>query len=257
MYRAQVSIKPFNPKRPGALVGVMVNVSEYLGALYGSIAEMRGAGPYSPCAECSESVGPANIDPSRMIASELSLKNGAVLLWAGTNCAPVQRIRQLSTMLGIDYQRPLEEQDQQFISILLYGYDKEPVSFVYNKRPRIDYYRGCVSDIQFMIDARTTGQGNRRMISFFSQQTECPACWGTKLSKDIMDIDINGLTLAETAKLPIPELLSFIQSLSQSMDAHGNEIAGPIISNLMPMLHFLRKIGLRRLPQVSVQGILS
>lgn len=32
----------------------------------------------------------ADIDPERMIATELSLKNGAVLLWAGTICAPVE-----------------------------------------------------------------------------------------------------------------------------------------------------------------------
>ncbi|MBB6674485.1 hypothetical protein [Cohnella nanjingensis] len=106
MYRTHIPVRPFNPKRPGALVGVITTVSEYLGVLYGIIAETRSAGSNGPCTECGGTVAPAEIDPGRMIAPELSLKNGAVLLWAGTDCAPVPRIRQLAAMLGIDYLRP-------------------------------------------------------------------------------------------------------------------------------------------------------
>ncbi|GAA3412295.1 hypothetical protein ACFFNY_23370 [Paenibacillus hodogayensis] len=243
-----------NPKRPGALVGVLMAVSECLGVLYGSIAETRSAGSYGPCAECDGTDAPAEIDPGRMIAPELSLKNGAVLLWAGTDCAPVQRIRQLAVMLGIDYLMPLEEQDRWFISVLLYGYDKEPVSFVHNKRQRTDYYRGCVSDLQTMIDARTTSKGNLRMISFFSKHSECPVCLGTRMSKGVLDIHISGHTLAEAEKMPISEMLSFINSLRQSMDAHEFENAGPIVSHLEPMLLYLSKIGLRTLPLVTARG---
>lgn len=257
MDHAQIPVRPFNPKRPGALVGVMMSVSKYLGALYGSIAETRNSGSYGPCADCGGTVAPADIDPGRMIAPELSLKNGAVLLWAGTDCAPVPRIRQLAAMLGIDYLRPLEEQDQQFISVLLYGYDKEPVTFVHNKRLRTDYYRGCVSDLQSMIDARTTSKGNLRMISFFSKHLECPACRGTGMCKSVLDLHICGQTLAEAEKLPISEMLYFIRSLRQSMGAHEFEIISPIISRLEPMLLYLSKIGLRTLPLVNARGGLT
>lgn len=254
MYRTNIPVRPFNPKRPGALVGVMMTVSEYLGVIYGSIAETRNAGSYGSCAECGGTVAPAEIDPERMIAPELSLKNGAVLLWAGTDCAPVPRIRQLAAMLGIDYLRPLEEQDRRFMSVLLYGYDNEPVSFVHNKRLRTDYYRGCVSDLQTMIDRRTTSKGNLRMISFFSRHTDCPACLGTRMNKGVSNIRISGYTLAEADKLPIPEMFSFIKSLRQSMEAHEFKIADPIVSYLEPMLLYLNKIGLRTLPLVTARG---
>jgi excinuclease UvrABC ATPase subunit len=254
MYRTHIPVRPFNPKRPGALVGVIMTVSEYLGVLYGSIAEKWNVGSYGPCAECGGIVVPVEIDPGRMIVPELSLKNGAVLLWAGTDCAPVQRIKQLATMLGIDYSKPLEEQDRRFISVLLYGYDKEPVSFVHNKRLRTDYYRGCVSDLQTMIDAHTTSKGNLRMISFFSKFTECPACLGTGMSKDVLGIHISGHTLAEAEKLPLPAILSFIKSLRQSMDAHEFENISPVVSHLEPMLIYLNKIGLRKLPLVTARG---
>ncbi|WP_284646182.1 hypothetical protein [Paenibacillus silviterrae] len=250
MERTQIPVRSFNPKRPGTLVGIMMTVSEYLGALYGSIAETRIADSYGPCADCSGTVAPTEIDHGRMIAPELSLKNGAVLLWAGTHCAPVPRIKQLAAMLGIDYVRPLEEQDPGFISVLLYGYDKEPVSFVYNQRLRRDYYRGCVSDLQSMINKRTTSKGNLKMISFFSKQPECSACRGTGLSKGVSDIYAGGLTLAEVNKLPIDEMLFFINGLRQSIEGHEAEIAEPIFIHLAPMLLYLSKIGLRTLPPV-------
>jgi excinuclease ABC subunit A len=254
MDRKQIPVSPFNPKRPGTLVGVMTTVSEYLGELYGIIAEARSAGSYVPCTGCGGTVSQGEIDPGRMIAPELSLKNGAVLLWAGTDCAPVPRIRKLAAMIGIDYQRPLEEQDRRFIPILLYGYDKEPVSFVHNKRLRMDYYRGCVFDLQSMIEAGTKSKGNLRMISFFSKKTKCPECHGTGMSKGVGDIHIAGHSLAEADKLPITEMLAFIKSLRQSMDALEFDIVSPIVGHLEPMLLYLSRIGLRSLPPVTVRG---
>ncbi|MDD9268602.1 hypothetical protein ACFPES_16300 [Paenibacillus sp. GCM10023248] len=77
----KIPVRSFNPKRPGALVGVMITVSEYLAVLYGSIAEAKGSDSFNgPCAECSGTLTLPEIDHGRMIAPELSLKNGAVLL---------------------------------------------------------------------------------------------------------------------------------------------------------------------------------
>ncbi len=253
MDRTKIPDRPFNSKRPGALVGVLLTVTEYLLALYRTIGELRGAGNFGHCAECRRVDELAEITPERMIAPELSLKNGAVLLWAGTDCAPVQKIKQLAVMHGIDYLKPLKEQDQGFISILLYGYDKETVSFFHNKKPRTDYYRGCVHDLKSMIDKRTTSKGNLRMISFFSSKTACPSCHGTGMS--MSEIQLGGRSLAEAMKLPIPKLRSFVISLPQLMDANEHDTASPILSQLEPMLIYLNKIGLRTLNPTIEQKV--
>lgn len=157
-------------------------------------------------------------------------------------------------MIGIDYTRPLEEQDRQFISILLYGYDKEPVSFIHNKKPRTDYYRGSVYELQSMIDAGTTSKGNLRMISFFSKKLACTACRGTGMSESVREINIAGHTLTEADKLSIPDMLTFIKSLRQSVGAHEFDIVGPIGDHLESKLLYLNKIGLRTLPPVAARG---
>jgi len=151
-------MKRFNPNRPGALIGTLTEVSEYLS--YAEIGKsglpreaslsqnLAESGRHEACLTCNGTgavIG--DIDPSRMIATELSLKHGAVLLWAGTNCGPVAMIKQLAKLLEIDFGKPLNEQDSSFIDILLYGYEKEPVSYEHKKKPLKGFYRGCVHDL--------------------------------------------------------------------------------------------------------------
>lgn len=74
------------------------------------------------------------------------------------------------------------------------------------------------------------------------------------MSKGVLDIHISGYTLAKADKLSIPEMLSFIQSLRQSMDANEFEIAAPVVSHLESMLLYLSKIGPRTLPLFTAWG---
>ncbi|NOU68823.1 hypothetical protein GC096_32905 [Paenibacillus sp. LMG 31461] len=135
-----LSHNKFNDKRPGSLVSTITGVLELLWSLYANIGKARGNNGtwslredtpnYSTCPTCNGTgtvIG--DIDPIRMVATELSLKKGAVLLWAGTNCRPVVKIRELAKVIGIDFEKPLAEQDKQFTDILLYGNDKEPVTY--------------------------------------------------------------------------------------------------------------------------------
>lgn len=231
----------FNAKRPGSLVGTMTASIELLEQLYRNTAGDEGGGRTAEA--CPSCVGRgANIDimPARMIASELSLKQGAVLLWAGTVCGPVEQIKQLANRLGIVYDRPLDEQDARFADILLYGYADEPVSYVYKKIPKVAHYRGCVNDLRAMRDAGTTSAGNRRAIDYFSGPAACEACGGTKRHPDRLAAAVEGLTLAEALRMPAADLLGFVRTMTNRAD-------GGIMDALEPRLVYLAGLGLRKL----------
>jgi excinuclease UvrABC ATPase subunit len=256
--------KKFNSKRPGGLIGTITEVSEYLRLLYAMIGKSRdnnGAwtshdfsenSPYGACSSCNGTgtvIG--DIDPSRMIAPELSLKHGAVLLWAGTNCGPVSMIKELAKMIGIDLARPLVEQDKRFTDILLYGYDKEPVSYVHKKKQLKGFYRGCVFDLGYMRDAGTTSRGNLRAIQFFSRQVKCLECNGSKLNPESIAITIEGQSIVEISRMPISKLLLFNHNLSTSLDEHELKISSEIIDEIELRLIYLNKIGLKALPSAD------
>ncbi|MGO4495681.1 hypothetical protein AB4114_07205 [Paenibacillus sp. 2RAB27] len=249
----------FNEKRAGSLVGTITAVSEYLRLLYALIGKCRDSSgswtsqnfsansPYGICTSCNGTETVIDIDPARMIASELSLKHGAVLLWAGTICAPVFKIKALAKMIGIDYEKPLAEQDRRFMDILLYGYKNDPVSYVYKKKQATSFYRGCVADLRYMRDAGTKSKGNLRVIRFFSKQVQCAGCNGSKMAPELIATTIQGQSIVDTLRLPIQELLLFIRGLPHSLDVHELKVSSQVKDEIELRLVYLNKIGLKSL----------
>jgi excinuclease UvrABC ATPase subunit len=251
--------KKFNAKKPGGLVGTITEVSEYLRLLYAIIGECRDnnrswtsqdfsvSSPYGACSACNGTGTVIDIDPSRMIAPELSLKHGAVILWAGTNCMSVSMIKQLAKMIGIDFEKPLTEQDKRFTDILLYGYDNEPISYVHKNKQLKAFYRGCVFDLRYMRDAGTNSKGNLRAIDFFSGHVKCSECNGSKLKSESLAITILGQSIIEVSKMPLSELLLFLQNLPTSLDEHELKISNQVIDEIELRLIYLKKIGFKAL----------
>ncbi|XEC95958.1 hypothetical protein AB6A23_05165 [Paenibacillus tarimensis] len=267
MDRSELLKKKFNSKRPGALIGTITEVSEYLRLLYELVGksgdnhngscrfqEHSEKSTYGACNACN-GTGTVNgdIDPNRMIAPELSLKHGAVLLWAGTSCGPVSMLKELAKMIGIDFERPLAEQDKRFIDILLNGYDEEPVSYVHKNKNLISHYHGCVFQLRHMRDAGTTSKGNLRAVDFFSRKIRCPECNGSELNAESLALSIEGQSIVEVSSLPISGLLLFIHNLTTTHDEHELMIASEVIDEIEKRLIYLNKIGLKALPSIDLQ----
>ncbi|PWV99734.1 excinuclease ABC subunit A [Paenibacillus cellulosilyticus] len=258
-----VQIKPFHASKAGALVGTIMDIRELLRAIYATLGN-RADGSSVPldfaqsrldgtCTVCNGFGTVIDIVPERMIAPELSLKQGAVLMWAGSYCAPVEMIKQLARMLDIYYDKPLIEQDKRFIDYLLYGYNQRPVSYVYKKKAATAYYRGCVNDLRHMRDAGTKSKGNRKLIHYFTGPVVCPLCEGTKLSPESRSVTIQGRTYAAASQMSVQQLLAFVRRLPSSLDSSDIELAGDLIAELEARLAYLDKIGLKRLIQ-GTQG---
>lgn len=244
METIRLPYKSFNAKRPGASVGTITAALDTLRLLYAEVGRNRGQ-VFEPCPDCMGKR--TDIDASRMIARELSIKNGAVLLWAGTNCGPVEAIKALAHKVGIDASRPLDEQDPGFIDILLYGYDKEPVDYVYKGKATRNYYRGCVNDLRFMRDKGTQSKGNLKAIAYFSGTPECSACNGSRLSTESLSVKFEGANFAEAARLPVTELLRFVERLPESLNEIEREASREAIGGLTELLTYMNRIGLKAL----------
>lgn len=257
-----LSHKKFNAKRRGSLVSTITGVLEHLSSLYANIGETREKdGTWSlrestsTCPTCNGTgIVIGDIDPSRMVATELSLKKGAVLLWAGTNCGPVVKIRELAKMIGINFERPLAEQDKQFTDILLYGYDKEPVTYVHKKKEHRNYYRGCVFDLKYMRDAGTTSKGNLWAIKLFSRHDKCSNCTESFLEQERL---VMGNSLADMLRMQISESLLLVQKLCNYLDKQELDNYCELINDIELRLSYLNNIGLKSLSAFDVRVLVN
>ncbi|WP_336772453.1 hypothetical protein [Paenibacillus sp. MMO-58] len=258
MQQNMIATEKFNPR--SSLIAIITSVQERLKQLYAWSGNLTDDGSRweadqfserktnGECSTCGGSPAMIDIDPRRMIASELSLKRGAVLLWAGTNCGPVEMIKQLAEVLGICYDRPLTEQDPLFIEILLYGYKKELLTYKHKSKLKQGFYRGCVNDVKFLRDSGTTSKGNLKAIDYFSGPVRCPDCsQSSHYDKECLSVTINGLTINETSRLSTQELLLFVRDL---LPPNKATVSLPILLELEKRLLHLNKIGLKYLSPV-------
>jgi|GEM_PF-1680250 Excinuclease ATPase subunit len=261
MRPARLSVGRFNPR--SSLIAAITGVQELLKHLYAASGNQMNSGQSwsaedftelknnKECPLCNGNKTAVDIDPRRMIAPELSLKHGAVLLWAGTNCGPVEMIKQLAQALGIDYNRPLAEQDPAFIDILLYGYEKEPLTYTHRSNPKHGFYRGCMNDVKYLRDSGTTSKGNLRAIDYFSGPVHCPVCsQSSHYHTESLSVTVCGLTIRETAVLSINELILFVRQLKQSWGQGELMAVHEIIEDIEARLSFLHKLGLKNLSPV-------
>ncbi|REE89089.1 excinuclease ABC subunit A [Paenibacillus taihuensis] len=191
-----------------------------------------------------------DLDPRRMIAPELSLWNGAVLLWAGTDCGPVAKIKVLAARIGIDYKKPLAQQEEQFVDILLHGYAHEPVTYVHKKVVKTAFYNGCVTDLKYMRDKGTVSKGILRAIKLFSLHEQCPACEGNLAEQVRL---LQGYSLSDIKQLPISESLQVVLKLREMLDEEQSDRYGELIEYVSMHLEYLHKIGMRSLSQFDVR----
>ncbi len=260
-----IATDKFNPR--SSLIAIITSVQERLKQLYAWSGNQRDEGKRweadnfsehktnRECSSCSGSPAMIDIDPRRMIASELSLKRGAVLLWAGTKCGPVEMIKQLSEVLGISYDRPLAEQDPTFIEILLYGYKDELLTYTHKSKLKQGFYRGCVNDVKFLRDSGTTSKGNLKAINYFSGPVHCPDCiQSSHYDKECLSVTVDGQTINQASRLSIQELLLFVRDL---ISASKSTDTLPVLLELEERLLHLNKIGLSYLSPVyhaSLEG---
>lgn len=257
MQPAQFVIGKFNPR--SSLIATITDVQELIKQLYAACANRKdGSGSWSSadfsenkhnrfCPVCSGNPAVVDIDPHRMIAPELSLRRGAVLLWAGTKCAHVEMIKQLAKVLQLDYDRPLEEQDKAFTDILMYGYENELLVYTHKKQEKYGFYRGCVNDAKYLRDSGTTSKGNLRAIEYFSGPVHCPSCsQGSNYNQVCLSIKVCGLTIEEFSKLAIDELQLSVQKL-HDWEGDGCEALNDIAAELEVRLAYLHKLGLKYL----------
>jgi len=95
----------------------------------------------------------------------------------------------------------------------------------------------------------------RVLLSRYRGYTRCPDCHGSRLRPEALNVKINGLTIADVARLNIAEAAKFFSALTLTPEEAG--IAGRILTEIDQRLRFLNDVGLEYLTLDRLSATLS
>ena len=95
----------------------------------------------------------------------------------------------------------------------------------------------------------------RVQLSRYRGYTRCPDCQGTRLRKEALNVKLNGLTIADVARMNIAQAAKFFNELQLTKEEQG--IAGKILTEINQRLKFLNDVGLEYLTLDRLSATLS
>lgn len=215
--------------------------------------------PYGSCPECSGLGAKQEVDPELTIPDEeLSLSEGAVVVWRAHNKYYQRLLQGLATQMGFKMTTPWKDLPDDVKHAILYGLDHQVHVRYRNRWGRERTYstgfEGVVSYIERKIRESESALVKDRLQGYL-REVPCPACHGARLRPEVLAVRVNGKNIAEVSEASIGESREFIADLH--LEGRDAQIARPILQEINARLKFLVDVGLDYLTLSRAAGTLS
>ncbi len=216
--------------------------------------------PASACHTCM-GVGMSYVVEPRflVVAPERSINKGAlkntVFNPAGKDSYHMVMMYSLSQQYGFSLDTPFNELPKHIHELLFYGTKGETVKMLQppfsQKRNwmvgRDRPFWGFVHELenwyrQYIRRSSTTEAFEPTFLNECMIERICPECNGARLKKQRLSVTVGGKSIDELSRMQLPELLSFLNSLSFGEDIR--EVAESVIREICTRLELLIEIGL-------------
>ncbi len=203
--------------------------------------------PQGACPKCDGLGSVTELDPDLIIPDpDLSLRNGAVAVWANRNSLRfIEFLEALTSSYGVDIYTPYRDLPESFKRVLLYGSGDREIPFYFERRGRrITYkkpFEGIIPNLQRRY-LETDSASARDDIKQYMNFRTCDECNGTRLNRASSSVTVGEMTIAQITALSIRQARSFFTSLSLS--GKQRVIAAPVLKEICDRLSFLEDVGL-------------
>jgi excinuclease ABC subunit A len=216
--------------------------------------------PASACHTCM-GVGMSYVVEPRflVVAPEKSINKGAlkntVFNPAGKDSYHMVMMYSLSQQYGFSLDTPFNELPEHIHDLLFYGTRGETVKMLQppfsQKRNwmvgRDRPFWGFVHELenwyrQYIRRSSTTEAFEPSFLNECMIERVCPECNGARLKRQRLSVTVGGKSIDELSRMQLPELLSFLKSLSFGEDIR--EVAESVIREICTRLELLIEIGL-------------
>ena len=202
--------------------------------------------PYGACAECSGIGAKLEVDPDLVVPDDsLSIRDGAILPWAGNKAYFTRQLTALGKELGFSVDTPWGELPQDIRDVLIHGKDYK-VEVKYRNRwgRERTYATGFEGVLDFVKRKReeTESEWSKGRYEAYMREIPCSACHGARLKPEVLAVTVGGLSIAELCNLSIIEAAQFLRELE--LTPKQRAVADAVLKETQFRLGFLIDVGL-------------
>lgn len=199
------------------------------------------------CAQCHGAGTVHSVSEESLVPdSSLSIRDGAIAAWPGAWQG--KNLRDITTHLGYDIDVPFQQLPAETRKWLLFTED-QPVVEVTPERDRVAKpYKGRFWSAERYVRhtvATSKSENLRSKALAFMHSQDCPACSGTGLRPDALQVTFDGLDIAEFNGKPLSSLAELLRPFAADAQAEAQaEVASIISADLLGRIQVLVELGL-------------
>ncbi|MFH2220435.1 MAG: excinuclease ABC subunit UvrA [Pseudomonadota bacterium] len=203
--------------------------------------------PQGACPKCDGLGSSTEFDPNLIIPNpELSLREGAVTVWANRNSVHFMEFLDALTLhYGVDIYTPYRDLPEDFKNTLLYGSGDEQITFYFERNERRYTYKKTLEGIIPNLQRRymeTDSYQAREEIKNYMNFRPCTECGGQRLNRASRSVNVGGFTIFEITALSVERAFAFFNALT--LEGKKEFIARRILKEISERLSFLENVGL-------------
>lgn len=207
--------------------------------------------PTGACPECEGLGLKLEVDIDLVVPDQTkTLREGAIVPWnpISSQYYP-QMLEQFCKSVSIDMDTPFNKLPKKQQQQILYGNGETPFHFHYENdfggiRDVDVPFEGVINNISRRY-RETNSDFTREQMRKYMTELPCPVCHGYRLNQRALAVKIDGRNIGEISALSISDSLEFFKSIKLS--AQKNEIAKPILKEIIDRLTFMKNVGVEYL----------
>ena len=207
--------------------------------------------PTGACPECEGLGLKLEVDIDLVVPDQTkTLKEGAIVPWnpISSQYYPPM-LEQFCKSVGIDMDTPFNKLSKKQQQQILYGNGEIPFHFHYENdfggiRDVDVPFEGVINNISRRY-RETNSDFTREQMRKYMTELPCPVCHGYRLNQRALAVKIDGRNIGEVSALSISDSLEFFKNIKLS--AQKNEIAKPILKEIIDRLTFMKNVGVEYL----------
>jgi excinuclease ABC subunit A len=218
--------------------------------------------PFGACPVCDGLGSERKVDPALVVPDDtLTLRKNAIAPWAKSSSPYyLQTLEALSLHYKFSLDKPWSDLPKKATEAILYGTDKDKVTFVYDDGLRnyqtTKTFEGVIPNLERRWK-ETDSSWVRDEIERYHSATPCEACHGKRLKPEALAVKLDNLDISSITGKSIRKANEWFAELPATLTDKQNEIAGRILKEIRERLQFLVDVGLEYLTLARGSATLS